>query len=214
MASTAIFTTRLRPRRSPGLCSTRSAGRSGAAASPRGIAGRPLWWARRACSACGACARASWSGVVSAAAWGLLRSLLVAARERLQDRQARVRRALGARAGIEVAVRAAHGAQPAAGRIAERLHRQRERRLRLDDTVEVDPIVDVEVGVEIVAPELRAVHARGLRREAEVHLRRHVTRHTFGASPADLRDGRADLTAHVDLVAVLVDLQSKAVETP
>ena len=63
-------TTPLRRRRSPGPCSTRSADRPGAAASPRGTAGTPTAWARPACSACGACGRGSSSGVVWAAAFG------------------------------------------------------------------------------------------------------------------------------------------------
>src|SRR5262249_30024119 len=95
-------------------------------------------------------------------------SLVQSRGEILECGQARIGRPLGARAAREVPVGAARGAEPAAVLTAERLHRQRERRLTLDEPREIDLVVVVEVEVEVVGSELHAVSRRRAGDEAGV----------------------------------------------
>ena len=63
-----VGASRLRPKRPRGPCRTRSEGRPGGAAWPRGTAGRRPAWGPPSCSAFGACGRVSSSGGVWAVA--------------------------------------------------------------------------------------------------------------------------------------------------
>src|SRR5437868_9419067 len=61
----------------------------------------------------------------------------------LERGQARIGRSFRAGAGDEIAIAAAHGAKAPAVLAAERLHRQRERRLALHETRQIDLVVIV-----------------------------------------------------------------------
>src|SRR2546428_4957118 len=107
----------------------------------------------------------------------------------LEDGEPRVGRSDGARALDEVAVAAARRAQAAAIRAAERLHRQLEARLGLDELYEVERVVRVEVQLEIVGAQLELLLAAlGPRQEPRVDLGRDPDREPLEAAPADLGD--------------------------
>src|SRR5204862_7607686 len=61
---------------------------------------------------------------------------------------------------------------------------------------------------------LGAVDAGRLRREPDVEVGRHGRGETFGAASAHLRYARANLTAHVDVVAVPVDSKAETIQLP
>src|SRR4029453_15791961 len=87
---------------------------------------------------------------------GLRRSVGQARGEVAQDGQTRVGRSRRARARYGVAVDPAHGTQALAVAPTQRLHRQGQAGLRLDDAGQVELIVVVEVQVEIIGAQLPA----------------------------------------------------------
>ena len=101
--------------------------------------------------------------------------LLLEAPERLERRQTRVGLARLAPALGDVAVAAAHRAEPAAVGTAERLHRQGQIGLAPEEPRDVQDIPLVEVHLQIVPPELDLpLPVAGLRHELEIdHGRRH-----------------------------------------
>src|SRR5216117_2822569 len=213
MAGASGSTTPLRRRRSPGPCSSHSAGTRGAGACFLGTAGTPSVSVSPACSACGASAHASWSVVVSAVASS---SLLVwqPCGQVLEDGQTRVRRSRRARARDHVSIAAAEGTEPKAPFAAERLHGKGEGGFRLDQRAEIELVLFVEVDVQVVGKELDGVAGGRTRNQAHVDRRRRRRRQGLEAAAARLRDRRAELSGHEDVETVPLDAQLHVLETP
>src|SRR5262247_4622435 len=74
-----------------------------------------------------------------------------------KGRQTRIRRPLLAVTLNQVPVSAANRTEPEASLATQGLHRQGERRLRLDEDAHVDLVLVVEVDVQVICGELHAV---------------------------------------------------------
>ena len=194
--------TPLRRRRSPGPCSTRSAGRRGAAAWSRGTAGTPTRVGRGELVVRAALAPARLaSGVVSAAACEVLSSQRSwkSRGQVLEGGQARVGRPRSrTRTATTLRLPPHTGHRPRQSVAAQRLHGQRERRLGLDRRApRSSSSLCVEVEVEIVggpARRCRRCAGRGTSRTSTRGVT--STRKRLQAAAARLRHRRPELAAH------------------
>src|SRR4030095_1865895 len=111
-------------------------------------------------------------------------------RQALQRRPARIGPALGATAGGDISVAAAHRAESPALLAAERLHGQHQVRLRLHQGAQVQLILHVHVGLEIVGAQLTLLGSPGRRgEETGLDFRGQRRDERLEAPPANL--GRA-----------------------
>src|SRR5207249_597316 len=105
----------------------------------------------------------------SAAAWfDAPRSAFAARGPLRENRQPGIGLLLPALAGRQVTVHTTGRAKTPAVFSAQGLHRQRERRLGLDQRAEIELVVRVEVRVEVVSAELQVVSGRRTGRQANV----------------------------------------------
>src|SRR5438876_5299065 len=133
----------------------------------------------------------------------------------LQDGEAGVGSSAGARTFDHVAVAAACRAEATTIRAAERLHRQREGRLGLDQLRQVERVVRVEVELQVVGAELdRLLAALGPWREPRVDRGRDPGREPLEAAPAHLGHADRDPAPDHDVPVVTLDQERELLEAP
>src|SRR3990170_4288269 len=123
----------------------------------------------------------------------------------------------GGRAGARgrVPVRAARRAETAAALAAERLHRQSQRGLGLEQGVEIDLVVFVDVRLEVVPAQLALLAPHGRAgHEARVHVGVHRRLVRLEAARADLGHARPHPPMDEQDIAVLVHGELSLLEAP
>src|SRR5262245_55828162 len=197
VAVTAILR---RPVSPAAFCNSRSAGKCDAAPSARGTAGRGRSSPRAARRACAAWRCASWSVYVLDLAWLVLQSL--------QRRQSGILPLRRTRARPGVPVRATLRAQSRTVLAAQRFHRQREIELFAQQLVQIDLMLPIHTGIEILVADL-SILARSLGLDRQVSQiecavdRQRERLETTAAREFQARAHRADET---EPLLVLMDL--------
>jgi hypothetical protein len=135
-------------------------------------------------------------------------------RQLLERGQPRIGRPDLAGAGGDIPVSAADGAEPAAVRPAEGLHREPQLGLRLQQPADVEEIVDVEIHLEIVGRELDLLAPRRTRAVARVHPRHDIEGKQLEAAPAGLGHTGAHPAPDQDVGAILLYAEGQILEDP
>src|SRR5262245_10576389 len=131
-----------------------------------------------------------------------------------QGRQTRIRRPLLAITLNQVPVATANRTEPETPLATQGLHRQGQRRLRLDENADVDLVLVVEVDVQVVRCELDAVGGGRTWHQSYVDGGGDRDRDGLEAAAARLRHCRADLAGHEDLDPVPLQAKLDPLEPP
>src|SRR5262247_2342706 len=131
-----------------------------------------------------------------------------------KGRQTGIRRPLLAVTLNQVPVATANRTEPETPLATQGLHRQGQRRLRLDENADVDLVLVVEVDVQVVRGQLDAVGGGRTRGEPDVEDGGDRDGHRLKTPAARLRHRRADLARHEDLGPVSLQAKLDPLEPP